>query len=181
MKAVPASRYAEFLLIAIGGCALDLWTKHWIFHRLGMPGGPTLWIVEPYFGLQTSLNEGALFGLGQGNVALFATLSGVAAIAITAWLFWSGAARDHWLNLALSLVMAGILGNLYDRLGLWSVPDNAGVSRSAVRDWILWQYRDWVWPNFNLADSFLVCGAALLILHSFWHRGDEQPASAAAA
>jgi signal peptidase II len=36
-----------------------------------------------------------------------------------------------------------------------------------VRDWILWQVNDqWRWPNFNLADSLLVCGAAILFLHA---------------
>lgn len=173
MQAVPVSRTIEFFLIAASGCTLDLWTKHLIFQRLGMPGGPTLWVWEPYFGLQTSLNEGALFGMGQGNVWLFASLSIVAALGILWWLFFAGAAADHWLNVALSLVMAGVLGNLYDRLGLWSVPGAPQATRSAVRDWILWQYGDFVWPNFNFADAFLICGASLLVLHSFWYRHEQ--------
>jgi signal peptidase II len=67
----------------------------------------------------------------------------------------------------LACIMAGVLGNLYDRLGLWWTPDFVGYPRYAVRDFILLQYRGWVWPNFNLADSLLVCGAGFLILHAW--------------
>jgi signal peptidase II len=39
----------------------------------------------------------------------------------------------------------------------------------AVRDWILWQASDeWRWPNFNIADSCLVVGAAVLFLHALF-------------
>jgi signal peptidase II len=67
--------------------------------------------------------------------------------------------------------MAGVLGNLYDRLGLpgevWQSGARAGEPVFAVRDWILWQVNaQWRWPNFNLADSFLVIGAAILFLRA---------------
>ncbi len=172
MKAVPRSRYALFLLIAVGGCALDLLTKHWIFDRLQMPHQqPTEWLWEGVFGFTTSLNEGALFGIGQGQVALFAGLSIVAALGIVYWLFIAGAASDLLLAVALALVTAGIFGNLYDRLGLpgltWDRggPHPAGAPVYAVRDWLNFQLINW--PIFNLADSFLVCGAGLLIWHAF--------------
>ncbi|HJT34978.1 MAG TPA: signal peptidase II [Pirellulales bacterium] len=167
MKAVAANRYVVFSAIAVVGCALDLATKHWVFAALGRPGGRTWWIWEGIFGFQTSLNEGALFGMGQGKVWLFAALSVAAALGIVYWLFVAGAARDRLLNVALGCVMAGILGNLYDRLGFWSLPDGPAGRVHAVRDWILVKYQTWVWPNFNLADSFLVCGAALLVWHAF--------------
>lgn len=173
MKAVPGNRYLAFFSIALVGCAADLLSKAWVFALLGAPGGRTLWIWRPFFGLQTSLNQGALFGMGQGKVWLFATLSVVAAFGILYWLFITGAAGDWLLTLALGAVMAGILGNLYDRLGLWSMPGQPGVHIYAVRDWILFRYKAWVWPNFNLADSFLVCGAALLMWHAF--RADRHP------
>lgn len=174
MKAVAANRYAVFSTIALIGCALDLATKHWVFAALGRPGGPTWWIWEGIFGFQTSLNEGALFGMGQGKVWLFAALSVAAAVGIVYWLFVAGAARDWLLTVALGCVMAGILGNLYDRLGFWSLPGGPAGPVHAVRDWILVKYQNWVWPNFNLADSFLVCGAAMLVWHAF--RTEANPA-----
>ena len=61
----------------------------------------------------------------------------------------------------------GILGNLYDRLGLWTVGVENLPRIYAVRDWIRISYGNLVWPNFNLADSLLVCGALLLVWHAF--------------
>ncbi len=167
-NSVPVNRYAIFVLLASVGCGLDLLTKHWAFNALGPPGGPTTWLWAEYIGLQTSLNEGALFGIGHGRVAIFATLSIVAALAIPYWLFIARAALDRWLTCALGLIMAGILGNLYDRLGLWWTPAYTGYPQHAVRDWILLKYGDWHWPNFNLADSYLVVGALAIFIQAFW-------------
>ena len=171
MERIPPNRYLIFSLIAIVGCAADLATKAYMFSWPQLQAGETYWLWEGHIGWQLSLNEGALFGMGQGKVWLFATLSVLAAVAIPLWLFWFGAARDLWLTAALGGVMAGVLGNLYDRLGLpgevWPSGPRAGEPVFAVRDWILWQVNDqWRWPNFNLADSFLVVGAAILFLRA---------------
>jgi signal peptidase II len=175
MKAVPTNRCLVFLLLAVLGCALDLAAKSWMFNLLGMPGpgSGTRWVWHGVFGFQSSLNEGALFGLGQGMVPLFAGLSIVAAIGIFVWLFFAGGASDWLLTVALGLIMAGIFGNLYDRLGLAGLTWNGFVGGHAfgdpvyaVRDYILVMIGPWHWPNFNLADSYLVCGAGLLIWHA---------------
>ena len=64
--------------------------------------------------------------MGQGFWLLFAALSIAAAVGILVWLFAAGAARDWLLTVALAIVTIGILGNLYDRLGLpglvWTMP-----------------------------------------------------------
>ena len=62
--------------------------------------------------------------------------------------------------------MAGIMGNLYDRLGLWVVPGREEERLPEVRDWILLRYGEFSWPNFNVADSLLVSGAILLMWQS---------------
>jgi len=172
-RRVPANRYAVFLAVAAVGLAADLATKALVFSWDGkLTGEVVYWWWEGHAGVQTSLNEGALFGLGQGAVALFAVVSIAAAIAIPLWLFVGRAAHDWWLTVALGGVMAGVLGNLYDRLGLprevWPPGfPRAGEPVYAVRDWILWQVNDqWRWPNFNLADAFLVVGAAVLLLRA---------------
>lgn len=175
-KSVPASRFVVFISIVLVGCLVDLATKSWIFARLGMPGTRPQWVIWPgFFSLTTSLNEGALFGLGQGWTLGFAALSVVAAIAIVVWLFWARAAHEWSLTIALALIMAGIIGNLYDRLGFpgltwnWQMqpPVRVGEPVYAVRDWLLVTipviHREW--PVFNIADSMLVVGASLLFLH----------------
>lgn len=175
MPRTTRNHFLLFLLVALVGCGVDLVTKAWFFSWPELYGGNVYWLWKGHVGIQLSWNEGALFGIGHGNVWLFATLSVLAALAIPAWVLCCGASRDRWLTIALGCVMAGILGNLYDRLGL---PDHLWPGRAvnidqpvhAVRDWILWQWDDrWRWPNFNLADSLLVVGAAALIWHAALH------------
>lgn len=177
MNGISPSRILLFALVAVGGCAVDLLTKSWMFAKLGPPGGATWWLWTDYVGFQTSLNQGALFGIGQGKVWLFASLSIFAGGAILYWLFIVGAAADRLLTFALACIMAGVMGNLYDRLGLWWTPQFAAYPKYAVRDFILVQYQQWVWPNFNIADSLLVCGAAMLIVHA-WRMPNGRPATA---
>jgi signal peptidase II len=174
MRAVPLSRYLVFILIAGGGVAADLVSKRYIFEWLGMPGGREFWVWPNVIGFQTSLNEGALFGIGQGMAWFFSLLSVAAGAAICWYLFVAGAARQWFLTIALSGIMAGILGNLYDRVGLpglkWNFESklhHIGDPVFAVRDWILVMFGTRAWPNFNIADSLLVTGALLLVWHAF--------------
>ena len=151
-----------------------------MFDWLGMPPGRTQWLWEGVFGFQSSLNEGALFGMGQGMVLFFAAVSIVALIGILYWLFWAGAARDWLLTVSLGCISAGILGNLYDRVGLPGLAwvdhpkHTLGERVHAVRDFVLFKIGDYSWPNFNLADSLLVCGAAILLWHAL--RPHKEPA-----
>jgi signal peptidase II len=172
MATVPRSRYLLFWSIALVGCAADLITKAWVFSWPELRDGAVHWLWTGYVGIQLSWNQGALFGFGQGMVWVFAGLSTAAALAIPVWLFWFRAARDVWVTAALGGIMAGVLGNLYDRLGLphhlWPGPDQwPAAPVHAVRDWILWQFNDqWRWPNFNLADSLLVVSTCVLVYHT---------------
>ncbi len=150
---------AALLLTAIG-CGIDLVSKNWIFERLGMPGDSPIWWIWPgYVGFETSINTGALFGIGQGGVVVFAVFSVLAIIGWFWWLIFGQASQDRWLCLTLGLIGGGILGNLYDRLGLWGI--------RGVRDWIHLSYHELTWPNFNVADTLLVSGAMLIVWHAF--------------
>lgn len=164
---VPLNRYLIFASIAVLGCALDLFSKQAIFAWRGFPlvheRQSIWWVWEPFVGVETAVNTGALFGFGGGWGRLFALLSIAAAIAIPTWLFYFRAGTSAWLTVALSCVMAGILGNLYDRLGLWVEPGMPPEWNSGVRDWILFRWQRWTWPNFNIADSLLVTGAVMLL------------------
>ncbi len=160
-----------------------------MFDWLGPPIGPgrEYWLWQDHFGFQTSLNRGALFGAGAGYSYLFATLSVLAGIGILVWLFVFKAAFDRWLTVALGCVMAGILGNLYDRLGLHGIKELGPDYEHAVRDWILFQVPEvsWrilnPWPNFNIADALLVTGAIMLVLHAFiWRSPDDESKQPAA-
>jgi len=184
---VPFNRYIAYFSMAGTGCALDLATKHWMFEWLEPGTGRTHWLWEGVFGFQTHFNPGALFGMGQGMWPVFTSLSVAAAVGIVVWLFVLGAAKDWWLTIALSLISGGIFGNLYDRLGLPGIINRTtGETLHAVRDFILMQVNDNCrWPNYNIADSLLVCGAAILFCHAIFVKpvdqeikgGDAKPAT----
>jgi len=114
------------------------------------------------------VNQGALFGLFHDHKevanACFAAISLVAATAIIYWGTRRSTGRDGILSVALGLILAGTLGNLYDR-----------VVFDGVRDFL---YFYWInWPVFNVADCCLVVGAFLLLVQAFWVRSAaEQPA-----
>ncbi|MEQ1826625.1 MAG: signal peptidase II [Pirellula sp.] len=168
---IPAGRYLLFGALAMIGGLVDLLSKESVFSWRGLPGElPPWWIVEPYFGIETAVNQGALFGMGQGKGWLFAIMSIAAALGIAIWLFVFQAAASKWLTVTMGLVMGGILGNLYDRLG---VPDLPEPHSGGVRDWILFTYQGYVWPNFNIADSLLVTGAIMLAVHSVFLQKDR--------
>ena len=170
-----ASRLTLFFLVALVAVVADLATKHWIFGKLGRPGEQgVLWLIDDVFGLQTSLNQGAAFGLGQGQIPLFVALSGIALFGIVWWVA-SDVSRTFFLPITLGMIVGGILGNLWDRLGLhgmvwtqfdadvWSCErEMVDQPMYAVRDWILVLIGDYHWPNFNIADSCLVCGCILV-------------------
>jgi signal peptidase II len=176
---VPTRRILVFALLVVIGGLLDLGTKSWIFGHMGYDPpdrSRVIWVIPHVLSLETHLNEGALFGMGQGRGGLFSILSICAVLGIIYWLFYAGAAHDRLLLAALGMITGGVIGNLYDRLGLpgliWnhSEPDLhlAGQPVYAVRDWIHFEIPGWLdWPIFNIADSLLVCGAGLLIWHAF--------------
>lgn len=180
---IPLSRHALFWALTALGCGADLWSKSYMFSQPDLRAHAVRWVWEGHAGFQLSLNEGALFGMGQGRVWIFAVCAFAAAAAIPCWLFLFGAARDRAVTIALGCILGGVLGNLYDRVGLpglqwqdWDVNREGPVH--AVRDFIL-VVRHWpprgrfdVWPNFNIADALLVCGAISLFVIS-WRRPVE--------
>jgi lipoprotein signal peptidase len=108
------------------------------------------------------VNRGALFGAqfllppDYANT-FFAGISLLAAVAILYWSWRRTTTRDLPLCLALGLILAGTLGNLYDR-----------VIFGGVRDFL---YFYWIeWPVFNVADCCLVCGAGFLLAQAFLNR-----------
>ena len=172
------------------GCTADLVSKHLVFSHDQLTQGSEWWLWEDHIGIQKGVNEGALFGMGQGATGFFAVISIAAIMAIAVWLFWYGAARDLFLTATLGCMLGGIVGNLYDRLGLhamqWDVdwPDltdqlRTGETIYGVRDWILFRWSpELSWPNFNIADSLLVVGTIVLFVY-FWKEPppEELPAT----
>jgi signal peptidase II len=177
---VPVSRYAVYCFLMIAGFAADQITKYAIFGKYFDPDARVpahKWLIENWLAIETTTNQGALFGMGQKQTFWFVLLSFIAIAGIAYWLFVHRAAISWTITIALGMVTGGIFGNLYDRLGLWHGADIADRHSYAVRDWIHFRWPSAPsflqslfnpWPNFNIADSLLVCGAIALVVHAFF-------------
>ncbi|MSR57347.1 MAG: signal peptidase II [Planctomycetaceae bacterium] len=201
MNQVPQNRYWCFGLLAASALAWDLISKAWVFAELGYPKRVSDWsysmpLLWGQFSMQltTWFNQGALFGIGQGLGWLFAVLSIGAAAGIVYCLFIRGQATSWWLTVTLALILAGALGNLYDRLYLHGCVDPAsGKPLPGVRDFLQcdiplvgyeWPFHFYLierfnWPVFNFADMYLVVGAIMLTLYSLFAPAPRGQTSAA--
>ena len=186
MNQLTKNRAVTYGLLTAGCLALDLWSKATAFRAYPLKQGSP-WLLDSWvrFRWFTSLNEGALWGMGQGFAWVFALLSIGAFTAIVYWLFFRRACQSLWLTVSLSFVSGGTLGNLYDRLGLHGivVPGQTEPIK-AVRDFFHFQFGGtpqnpgFDWAIFNVADICLVTGAIMLMIQSFWAPAESvQPVS----
>jgi lipoprotein signal peptidase len=168
-----------FLLPAVIGLGLDLYSKKVAFERLApwgvetrengriivnIPPGedqPVYRLFPRWLHFQAMANQGAVFGIGQGQRWLFLGVS-VAAIAFIAYLF-ATSGRQRFYQLILGLLLAGVLGNMYDRVQFGFVRDMIYIFPSRI----LFGREVFPWI-FNVADSLLCVGVFFMIVYSLF-------------
>lgn len=155
----PAALLRFFGVAAIG-LAADLWTKSLTLQYLST--GRVVHLIPGYLQFEYVENHGAVFGIGQGDRWIFIGVS-VVAVGFLAFLF-AGSAKQRFYQVLLGMLLAGVLGNLYDRIVFGHVRDMIHILPA--------------WPNlypwvFNVADSLLCVGVALMLIYSFIH-GEHQ-------
>jgi len=157
-RRVAISRWILFWGLALGGAAFDLTTKSIVFEKVGAPPSTPVTVIPNVLELHTSHNPGALWGFGRNlphSSLIFAGLSVVAGVAIVGWLFVGGAAASLPLTIALGLIMAGAMGNCYDRVMFGHVRDFVHFHIDSI---------NFDCAIFNFADNMLVAGALTLVL-----------------
>lgn len=155
---------AGWLCAALAVIALDQIAKFFIVQSLSYAQRIP---VLPFFDITLLFNTGAAFSFladgAGGQRWLFTGLALAAAVFITGWLYRHP--RQPLLCTALASIMGGALGNGIDRM-----------LHGHVVDFLLFYWRDWFFPAFNVADIAITCGAGLLILDEVL-RGRHRPAS----
>jgi signal peptidase II len=154
-------RLGLLLLVAVVVLALDVASKHLAVDRLADRG--PVEVVDGVLHLELVRNSGAAFGFASG---LTVVLSLIAATVVVVILRAARALRSAWWALALGLVLGGAVGNLLDRIFR-----SPGLFRGRVVDFLVLPH----WPVFNLADSSIISGGALMVLLSL--RGVRQDGS----
>jgi signal peptidase II len=176
------SRLAEKLpwfAVAAAALTADLWTKHLVFYpHAAEPGfdprqGKFVADVASWWRIILAYNNGVTFGLGTGVWPWILAL-GVACVIV--WLgrtLWRAPREERVKCFALSIIVGGAIGNLYDRAlrpfveadthpGVrdfldWYVPDG-----TALADWLHAHNVTTHWYTFNVADALIVSGVVLL-------------------
>jgi signal peptidase II len=139
------------IALAVIVLALDIATKWLVLTR--MAEWQEIPIIPGFFSLQFVYNPGAAFGMLAHQQWLFIGVSAVAILAILAYLR-RPEAREGLMPWGLGLLLGGAVGNLIDRLR-WG----------KVVDFFLFYWRDYHFPNFNVADIGITVGVGLFILH----------------
>ena len=150
------------IIIALIICVADLYSKEQIFlfldHKAKEYGLPYFQMeITGFFSLVKVWNKGVSFGmlndLTYGKYILSA-LNIIITLILSIWLYRN---RHPYVMIALALIIGGALGNLIDRL-----------NNDAVADFLDFHLFSYHWPAFNLADSSVFIGVALLLLEGLF-------------
>ena len=127
-------------------------------------------VIEGFWDWTLTYNEGVAFSLfNDGPAWTRYGLSAFAVVVSAVFAVWLARLPrgERWQGAALALVIGGALGNVIDRLRL-----------GHVVDFVLWYWKDWHWPAFNVADSAITAGAVLLVVSGLF-AGKPAPAGGA--
>lgn len=149
-----------FLLILVL-LIVDQITKAIVFQKVAFLSSQS--IIPGFFNITHIHNRGAIFGFFSQSdsqllhiVLMLATL---VALALVVYYFFMIPTAEKLTKISLSLILAGALGNLIDR-----------VFRGYVIDFLDLYVKKWHWPSFNVADSCVTIGAFLLVFIVFFKR-----------
>ena len=151
----------QYLWLSLTVLVLDLYTKYLASSQLeyAIPVP-----VIPHFNLTLLHNTGAAFSFLASESGwqrwFFILLASGVSMALVRWVYVLK--NDRWLAVALCLVLGGALGNLYDRITL-----------GYVVDFLHLYWGDYHFPAFNIADSAISVGAAMLVLDLFRNNDSE--------
>ena len=152
-------------LLLLATLAFDQWTKWLARIHFGLPGGePDYFRVKRVLGewIQFRLvyNQGAAFGMRPQhllpwlNPTLFYGLFSAVAIGFLVFLYRRVPRGDYWQKTGITLILSGAFGNLIDRMRFDKVTDFIDVGIPGYA---------WRWPTFNVADSCVCVGVAMLV------------------
>jgi signal peptidase II len=149
------------LLIALLVVLLDRWTKRLAATRIAMYAH--IQVIPGFFRLTHTENTGAAFSLFADSPSHWKTAMligfSVLAMLVVSVLLWKQSHAVTITGIALSLILGGAVGNLWDR-----------VASGKVVDFLLFYVKQYQWPVFNLADSAIVVGASLLVIEILFHK-----------
>lgn len=120
--------------------------------------------LTPFLNFQMVWNRGISFGMLESDSSKMPIAFIALSLVISVCLFvWMAVARGRLLFFALPLIIGGAIGNVCDRIRFGAVADFIDVHVAGRH-----------WPAFNIADSCICIGAALLIIHAIFDKSDDK-------
>jgi signal peptidase II len=176
----PRAFLRIFFIITILSVFADQLSKTLISIYL-LPG-QSISVLGNFFRLTFVQNPGGVFGTRLGNQNFY-TLASIIAIGITLWFYFKIRAKENLLRVGLCLVLGGAVGNLIDRFRFGQVVDfldfdffNINLSSRNILFFKFPGFSLDRWPVFNLADSFVLIGMCLVIIHLLFVQEKPSPA-----
>lgn len=155
---------AFYLVVVFFFLALDQITKSIIARSISLYSAIN--VIPGFFDLVHVRNRGAIFGFfsrsSSSLVFIFLTAASLAALVLVVFYFVKTPASEKLMNFSLALILAGALGNQTDR-----------IIRGYVIDFLDLKFWGWHFPSFNIADSCISIGAALLVFIFLFKRGPK--------
>ena len=166
-------RNLVFVTTLLLGLAADQASKLWVAANLEFVVDE-ISIVPGWFSIVHAQNTGAAFSTMEGQQGLFLVFT-LIVVPVVGYLVTVQERTARMIPLSLGLVLAGALGNGIDRLRLGYVIDFLKVytGHEPLRSWFVDRFGTNVWPIFNVADSMLLVGVALFVLHWAMMRDTE--------
>lgn len=156
------------------GLALDLWSKSAVFDWIVHTDSGSHAIIPGVMNFTLSTNPGIVFGLVLPPVLVI--IASILAIGAVLFMFVTNPTKARAAQIALGLILAGALGNLYDRLFSYVQLPGQPLAQRHVRDFI--DFSDMYYPwIFNVADVLLVVGLGILIIAWTVHARREEAAA----
>lgn len=144
-----------YFLITAAVIIVDQATKYWVATTLQSDGD--IVVIRGLLNFSYTENRGIAFGmLNNGNVKWLLVVISICAILVVVYYLMRSASANRALHVSLALLAGGIGGNLIDRMRM-----------GRVIDFIELYYRNHHWPVFNVADTAISVGAALLAIDLF--------------
>lgn len=145
--------------------SVDQLSKWWIMNVVMRP--PRVIEITDFFNLVLAWNTGISFGLFDSDSPFNVwTLSALALLIVACLIYWLLRAERRIIAVSLGLIIGGALGNVADRLRI-----------GAVVDFLDFHAMGWHWPAFNVADSSITVGAAILIADSLFESANHRKTS----
>ncbi len=167
-------KYILFSAVTALLVLIDQLSKMWVVANIEYRSGE-IELIPGFLSLVHAQNQGAAFGIMQGQMWIFGVFT-LVAVGVLGHMLWQLEARERFQTVALAMITSGAIGNAIDRGLKQSVTDFVRVytDNPAAISWLHKMGVPTEWPSFNIADAAIVVGLLMFLFHFLFLEKDEE-------